>query len=403
MLRPDIIRRFFQLFYDDKPLLMKKHIIAGACATLVAALFATTAAYAQSSVTLYGAIDEGVNFTSNAAGHRAFAMVSGDSQESMWGLKGVEALGGGLNAIFTLENGFNASTGAANQGGRLFGRQAFAGLSSQQAGTLTLGRQYDATVDLWSPFTAAGSTIGDLAAHPFDNDNADYDTRVNNAVKYLSPVFGGVQVEAVYGFSNTSGSADNRNYSVGATWSAGPLSAAAAYMRTNNGGATAGGAVGSDAVFTASSQQNIAAGVKWTFANGSNVGFAYSHVDVYDPTANAYVSDIGGNAWKSWKFDNFELNGQYLIQPDLSLAGAVTYAHGSFKEAQRSTNPYWLQCSLALSYSPSKRTSVYAQGAWQHTSGSTGTDLDVAHIVGSTAPSSSGNQMVYRVGLLQRF
>ncbi|EIP84645.1 hypothetical protein A33K_18658 [Burkholderia humptydooensis MSMB43] len=354
-------------------------------------------------MTLYGAIDEGINFTTNAAGHHAFAMVSGDSQESMWGLRGVEDLGGGLSAVFTLENGFNASTGAANQGGRLFGRQAFVGLASQQAGTLTLGRQYDATVDLWSPFTAAGSTIGDLAAHPFDNDNADYDTRVNNAVKYLSPVFGGAQVEAAYGFSNTTGFADNRNYSAGVTWSAGSLSAAAAYMRTNNGGTTAGGAVGSDAVFAASVQQNIDAGVKWTFSNGSNVGFAYSHVDVYDPAANAYVSDIGGNGWKSWKFDNFELNGQYFIQPDLSLAGAVAYTHGSFKDAQGSTSPYWLQCALALSYNLSKRTSVYTQGAWQHTNGSTGTALDAAHIVGSADLSSSGNQMVYRVGLLHKF
>ncbi|WP_321855134.1 porin [Paraburkholderia tropica] len=382
---------------------MKKHTIARASAILATVLLGATAAHAQSSVTLYGAIDEGVNFTSNAAGHHAFAMVSGDSQESMWGLKGVEDLGGGLSAIFTLENGFNASTGAANQGGRLFGRQAFVGLASQQAGTLTLGRQYDATVDLWSPFTAAGSTIGDLAAHPFDNDNADYDTRVNNAVKYLSPVFGGAQVEAVYGFSNSTGFADNRNYSAGVTWSAGSLSAAAAYMRTNNGGTTANGALGSDAVFTASSQQNINAGVKWTFSDGSNVGFAYSHVDVDDPTANAYVSDIGGNAWKSWKFDNFELNGQYFIQPDLSLAGALTYTHGSFKEAQASTSPYWLQCALALSYSLSKRTSVYTQGAWQHTNGSTGTDLDAAHIVGSADLSSSGNQMVWRVGLLHKF
>jgi hypothetical protein len=48
----------------------------------------------------------------------------------------------GLSAIFTLENGFNASNGALGQNGRLFGRQAYVGLASTRYGTLTFGRQY---------------------------------------------------------------------------------------------------------------------------------------------------------------------------------------------------------------------------------------------------------------------
>ncbi|MGH8783169.1 porin [Paraburkholderia sp.] len=372
-----------------------------------AAMFGATVfavqAHAQSSVTLYGVLDEGLNFTSNAAGHHAFSMVSGDTSETSFGLKGTEDLGGGLSAIFTLENGVNLNNGALNEGGRLFGRQAFVELSSQRLGTVTLGRQYDAPVDMWSSYTAAGNTIGDFAAHPFDNDNADYDYRFNNSVKYLSPTLHGFQAEAVIGLSNATNFGANRAYSAGGTYAAGPFSAVLAYSKQTGVGTTASGAVGSDAVFTAASQQNIDAGVKWTFGDGSNVALAYSHTDVYDPTAVSYAPDIGTRNWKSFKFDNVEVNAQYFFQPALSLIGAYTFTHGTLKDAASGSSPNWHQVSLMLNYSLSKRTVIYVEGAWQHTNGKTGTDLDAAHIVGADDLSSTGNQMVYRIAMTQHF
>lgn len=374
--------------------------------TLAAALAAISfggAAHAQSSVTLYGAVDEGLNFTTNAGGHRGYEMVSGDTAESSWGLKGSEDLGGALSAIFQLENGFNADNGALNEGGREFGRQAFVGLSSTQFGTLTLGRQYDATIDMWSPFTAAGSTIGDLAAHPFDNDNSDYDFRINNSVKYVSPSFRGLQGEAVYGFSNATGFAENRAYSAAGTYTMGGFSAALAYSRQDNGGTTAGGAVGSDDVFTAASQQNIDAGVKWTFSDKSNVAFAYSHTALSDPTANVYVADIGSQGWNSWKFDNFEINGQYFIRPDVFVVGAYTFTHAKLNGMESGYSPNWQQVSMMLDYDISKRTSIYFQGAWQHTNAKTGTGFDDAYLIGSAGASSGENQMLYRIALMHHF
>jgi hypothetical protein len=44
-------------------------------------------------------------------------------------VKGVEDLGGGIKALFTIENGFNLDTGEAGQKGVLWGRQATIGLS----------------------------------------------------------------------------------------------------------------------------------------------------------------------------------------------------------------------------------------------------------------------------------
>jgi len=136
-----------------------------------------TAANAQSSVTLYGLIDAGFTYVNNEAASNvakgsaaAFRLSSGNINGSRWGLRGTEDLGGGMKAIFTLESGFSMGDGSALQGGREFGRQAYAGISTAQFGTVTLGRQYDSVVDYLAPMTATGSWGGTYFAHPFDND-----------------------------------------------------------------------------------------------------------------------------------------------------------------------------------------------------------------------------------------
>src|ERR1700738_1089878 len=118
----------------------------------------TGVAHAQSSVTLYGLIDAGLTYVTNervgttgTTGHSNFAMTDGSINRSRWGLRGSEDLGGGLKAIFTLENGFTIKNGALGQNSRMFGRQAFVGLASDQFGTVTLGRQYESTVDDLAP------------------------------------------------------------------------------------------------------------------------------------------------------------------------------------------------------------------------------------------------------------
>ncbi|MDF6681443.1 porin, partial [Escherichia coli] len=107
-------------------------------------LFATTA-FAQSSVTLYGVADAGIEYLSNVpsaspGGSNQVRMTSGNMSTSRWGLRGVEDLGGGLKAIFELESGISFDTGAQNNSTRLFDRSAFVGLGSKY-GQLTLGRQ----------------------------------------------------------------------------------------------------------------------------------------------------------------------------------------------------------------------------------------------------------------------
>ncbi|MCG1042370.1 porin [Mycetohabitans sp. B8] len=92
---------------------------------------------AQSSVTLYGIVDEGLTYTINQNGGHNFQLQSGATQGSRWGLRAAEDLGGGMRAAFLLENGFGPSTGVLGQNNRLFGRSAYVGIDSH-AGTLTI-------------------------------------------------------------------------------------------------------------------------------------------------------------------------------------------------------------------------------------------------------------------------
>ncbi|MBB2929222.1 porin [Paraburkholderia silvatlantica] len=376
-------------------------------AAAVAVLGGTAAtAHAQSSVTLYGIIDEGINYTSNAHGHGTFQMKSGDTLGSRWGLQGTEDLGGGYHAIFRLESGFDVNSGALKQGGRLFGRQSYVGLQSDRAGTLTFGRQYDPTIDLWSGMTGAGGVSGDIASHPFDNDNADFDFRVNNSVKYTSPTIDGFKAEAMYGFSNDTNFANNRLYSAAVQYRMAGLTAALGYLKANSPG-SANGAVSTDAVFTGSSEQNIVAAVAYSFSQ-TKVGFAFSHVDVYDPIANAYIASTAtqppGGRWQSWKFTNYEVNARYAFTPALWLFGAYTFTDAQLHSTVGTYEPKWHQLSLMLNYDLSRRTAVSLQGVYAHVvSAHTGTAFDFPTTPASAGPSTSENQTVVRLAMIHRF
>jgi len=209
--------------------------------------------HAQSSVTLYGLISAGVGFATNQDGKNAYQALSGTDQNPRWGLKGSEDLGAGLSAVFRLENGFNVMTGNAGQNGRLFGRQAYVGLSDAHYGTLTLGRQYDTIHDYIGPAIIAsnGVNIG-------DNDNGNNDIRVQNSVKYAMDCHG-LTAMAQYGFSDTSSFSDNSAYSLGVGYEHGPLRWGAAYAQynhpyssTNQTGAIANDYASSILIFTQS-------------------------------------------------------------------------------------------------------------------------------------------------------
>ncbi|MEW9586179.1 porin [Paraburkholderia sp. DGU8] len=154
-------------------------------------------ARAQSSVTLYGIIDNGISYYNHATSHGGsvygMPFLTGELP-SRWGLKGVEDLGGGYKAFFVLENGFQPATGQLNYGGRLFGRQANVGVSSDY-GSITLGRQMNMTMYALSNADVIGASI-----HSLNNfDSYLPNARSDNAIGYLGK-FRGITLGATYSF-----------------------------------------------------------------------------------------------------------------------------------------------------------------------------------------------------------
>jgi predicted porin len=88
--------------------------------TAAALAFATLAAAAQTpdSVTVYGLYDAAVRRANNVDANRnsRWTMEDGIITGTRLGLRGRENLGGGLAAVFTIESGFDPSTGLSLQG-----------------------------------------------------------------------------------------------------------------------------------------------------------------------------------------------------------------------------------------------------------------------------------------------
>ncbi|HTH59899.1 MAG TPA: porin [Paraburkholderia sp.] len=385
---------------------MKKSlIIAG-----VLGAFAVSA-QAQSSVTLYGTLDAGLVYANNSGGHSLWKQGSGSVSDTYFGLRGSEDLGGGLHAIFTLESGFNVNSGAFTQKNTLFNRQAFVGLQSDQYGTLTLGRQYDSMVDYLAPLSDIGSDYGNnLAGHPFDNDNLDHSFSVSNAVKFQSANYAGFKFGGLYGFSNDAGQfANNRAWSLGASYGVGPLNLAAAYLQLNNSPTITNA---SGAVQTGSSNNfNLTSETQRTFGAGANyvygpakVGFVWTHTQ-YE---NLFAGGEGGNTiaiptGSNLHLDNFELNGRYALTPALALDAAYTFTDGKVSGSNGSGDPKWHTVSVKADYSLSRRTDVYVQGVYQHASGELGDAGANVAMINTLSPSTTQNQVAATVGMRHRF
>src|SRR3954453_16205720 len=128
---------------------MKKALLAAAL------MSAGVVAHAQSSVTLYGRLDAGVEYISglpnaNYTGSTSrFRAESGDWGTSLWGMKGVEDLGGGYKAVFQLEGSFNTMTGQGPGNNGIFNRWATVGFANNNFGTLLLGRELFIANGVW--------------------------------------------------------------------------------------------------------------------------------------------------------------------------------------------------------------------------------------------------------------
>jgi len=223
-----------------------------------AALLGASAAYAQSTVQLYGIVDAGVTRVSGLAAGSVTTVSSGIMEGSRWGLKGTEDIGGGYKAIFTLESRFEADTGAlssnplsgtalpariataqglglpialqpavtvvnngldgnsglsatlgVNKTNRFFDRQAFVGLITP-VGAVILGRQYTPAFEMVATFDAM-KTQSALSASQLASIPAGLDIRVDNALQYRIEL-GGVTANLMYAAGESNPSSANKLY-----------------------------------------------------------------------------------------------------------------------------------------------------------------------------------------------
>jgi predicted porin len=193
---------------------------------------------AQSSVNVYGVVDVAIRYDNPklAGADSTLGIASGHQSGSRFGFRGSESLGDGLSAIFTLEGGFNTDLGTSAQGGVLFGRQAYAGLRSVQAGTLAAGR-----VTIFSAGTGDFNMIGDI--DPFSvsfgissigSTFSSVVMRIDNSVLWQSPNWsgfrGGLGYSTQIAGTETAGSGNNNRMMFSAlNYSSGPLFVALTY------------------------------------------------------------------------------------------------------------------------------------------------------------------------------
>lgn len=392
-----------------------------------AALIALSAfagvAQAQSSVTLYGIADAGILYNNNNGGHSQVSLSTANS--SRFGLKGTEDLGGGLSAIFTLENGYTISSGALGQGGLLFGRKAFVGLSSTTWGTLTAGRQYSASNDQTSQFAsgadwaASGLSFGTRAA---DVDNVDTSNRIANAIKYQSPSFNGLNFTALYSLGGQAGDfTKNSVWDLAAGYSNGPIKLGIGYMFTKDPYYATFGNQGNSSTSTTGTNNNMPSRIFGGYASAGSqsiltaggsyalgpatIALLYSNTQFSNlgsvglPTVTS--SKIPGYTGGSATFNSGELNVKYQLTPALMLAAAYIYTHNS--GAGEFGSAHYNQVNLGTVYALSKRTSLYATGFFESAAGTDSFGKPaVANFTGSTS-SSTSNAVAAIVGITHRF
>ena len=179
---------------------MKKSLIA------LAVLAAAGAASAQSSVTLYGRVDAGLVSLKDQIGGDGVTRTKLDSNvlnNSLWGIKGTEDLGGGLNANFVLESGMSLDDGSAADATKSFNRKATVGLSGS-FGVVELGRNYTAYDALRGATNNTADTNMAVTGDVW-KAGGDYASRANHSIRFDSANYSGFSGAVAYAFGENKG------------------------------------------------------------------------------------------------------------------------------------------------------------------------------------------------------
>lgn len=344
---------------------MKKTLLAAALLGSFAA-----SAFAAPSVTLYGIIDTGLNYThyraddGKTASTDTFSMASGQSSGSRWGLRGDEKIGS-VTVGFNLENGFNSDDGTETMS-RLFGREASVHVAGKY-GTLYAGREGKlistagaaAMGGIFSPFSVLWGDAGIKA-----QTGTDWG-RIDNSLTYVSPSFSGLEIRAQYSFKNDGTKTGDENSS--------DVDRYAALGVSYKNGPAQFGLIGDYSMWknVAKATENVDNG--FSVIAGGNYDFkavrVYGQVNYFDNqstlvnsvgvldkfTATTSTTDKKGNlGYEGWGIS---------LGATAPAFGGTVIAGVSYRDAEevQGDNEYkrW-EAALGYTYAFSKRTNAYA-------------------------------------------
>ena len=325
---------------------MQKKLIALAVAGL-----ASSAAFAQSNVTIYGLLQPSFDVI-DTNGDKT--QVDLQHNNSRIGFKGEEALGNGLKAIFQIESGVDLVTRGDAQGGVFAGRDSFAGFAGS-FGSLTFGKHqtaYKKMADWADPFADSigdynnimavmpgtaggrfGCTVNDVTNVCEDNRGGDeFNARRNKSMYYTSPNWSGFQLAASYALNDsgdTKAATADDTYSLAGTYKNGGLTLLAAFEET--------GIVGSS-----DELQGWKVGAGYKFSFGTQLNAIYEELELANAEAN-----------------HFYIGAVHPITSNIDLMGSYIDASGNTAGGGDARN-----YNLGVNYKMSKRTSI--QGIYTH-------------------------------------
>ncbi|MEX3979914.1 porin [Paraburkholderia sp. EG287A] len=340
-------------------------------------------AFAQSSVTLYGVLDNGFVYQSSSGGNSAVRAVPGGLFSTRYGFKGSEDIGNGLHVNFQLEQAFSGQTGAATDSTKAFNRLAYVGMSGG-FGEVRFGLQNSPQYDVLQ--AAMDPSWVKSIASPMNNFNGLI-IRANNAISYYTPTFGGLNGKFMVALRDPATSGNGIGfYNAVIQYINGPLNVAAGYERGDEPAVGAGGsytlaggaAAGPGAVFT-------------VFNAGASYAIGSNRIWL------AYHTENLTNTPKYMQHEVYQVSDSYQVSPFALVSLMYGYLHdrtGKGNNAQ--------QLGLLFEYSLSKATELYtAAGFLQNRNQAQYTLSGTAYSGLTVAPGSDTRGI--GVGLVHKF
>lgn len=306
-------------------------------------------ARAQSSVQLYGLIDEWAGSQKLPGAGRAWLASSNGMSVSYWGIKGEEDLGDYYKAIFAVEGFFRPETGEAGSfpGDVFFSRNAYVGFETPY-GTFTTGRlatQLLVSSILFNPF-ADSFVFSPMIYHVFlglgtfpsyrTDQGALGGTDWSNAVQYSSPSFSGLSGSVMYALGNSAGDNAARKYSAQILYFGSRISASAVYQYLNFNGSPG-------------DLDSLVVGLKSQRIAQAGFTFDLKFVKFFAQYMYTQNNRVGG----SWHVNTIQSGFSVPVGNGAIMASyAYSRDHGGLDEAHPSA-------AIGYDYPISKRTDLY--------------------------------------------